>query len=161
MKEGDLDALDIRLTQIIANSQRKSVHPLELAHEVADLKKKYKFTDEKLGDLVGFDASWVARLRKLDAAPDDIKERIRKGSLTISVFFSNRKLILEKKSRQVFVKVPIANAIEVAQLLQAICEESESLEPVKITKRRTKEELLKIISERTSDVMAYLQGKRK
>ncbi len=158
VEEKDLGSLDIRLKQLVENKQRKDYPPLELAEELSELKKRHHFTDKALGEKLGVDPSWITKQRALHDAPEAIKERIRKGTLSVSTFWNNKKLILEKKSRQVLVKVPYARALEVVQILQRLSGQSESLEAIKIPSKPKKEDLLRIISERASDILKDLEG---
>ncbi len=159
LQEGELEPLKIRVTQLSANQQREGYPPLELAKELADLKKDTGYSDEKLGTLIGVSASWVCKYRNLHAASPEIKARIAKGSLTLASFFNNRKMILQSRARDVFIRIEKPEALQIAKLLQEICEASDRLAPIKITKKETKVELSKILSDRTTEVLAYLMDK--
>ncbi|MFQ5543875.1 MAG: ParB/RepB/Spo0J family partition protein [Nitrospiria bacterium] len=161
LRDVELEGADIRFTQLIANRQRDDYPPLELAEEFADLKKTYGFTDAVLAERLGMDQSWIYKQRSLAAAPPEIKERLRNGSLAVTTYLNNKKTILEKRKRKVFLKVPYEDALAVAKLLQKISERSETGTDIDIANKPRKKDLLAILSKRAPELLALLNEEEK
>lgn len=161
VRKNALSEFDKRKLQLAENKQRADYEPLELAKELAGMKNDFDLTDKALGEIIGKSESWVCKMRTLDDAPDQVKERIKSGRLTLRSYFNNKKEILAKKSRQVLIKVPYGKALELTQLMQEIAAQSEDLEPIALPKRPKKEDLLNILIERATEILTHYQEKQK
>jgi len=161
LRDVELEGADLRFTQLIANRQRDDYPPLELAEEFADLKKSYGFSDSILAERLGMDQSWIYKQRSLADAPSDIKERIRNGSLAVTTYLNNKKTLLEKRKRKVFLKLPYEDALALGKLLQKLSERSEGSSGITLGNKPRKKELLAILSERAPELLALLNAQDK
>ncbi len=159
VKEGEVSELDTRLLQLVENKQRADYEPLELAKELAEIKSKYDLADATLAEMLGVVPSWIYKIRSLNDAPEHIKERIRNKTLAPRTYLQNKKTILAKKTRQVLVKVPYGKALELTRILQKIAEKSEGLEPITLPKKPQKDDLLKILTERATEILSQFEEK--
>jgi len=157
LKDEALSDGEISVLQLVENGQREEYKYLELAVELQRLKDKEKKTDAQLAQLMGKNHSWIYRVRTLNEAPDDVKQRIASGELSVTTYWNNKKDILAKKTRRVLVKVPYNQALELTQLLQRIAEKDAGLEPIKIPKKPKKDDLLKIIMERSTEILSRFE----
>ncbi len=157
LKDEVLSEGEISVLQLIENGQREEYKYLELAVELQRLKDTEKKTDAELSEIMGRNPSWIYRVRSLNDAPDEVKKRIASGELSVTTYWNNKKDILAKKTRRVLVKVPYTQALELTQLLQRIAEKSDGLEPIKIPKKPKKDDLLKIIMERSTEILSRFE----
>ncbi|MFQ5543514.1 MAG: ParB/RepB/Spo0J family partition protein [Nitrospiria bacterium] len=156
LQDVHLEGSELRLTQLIVNRQRDDFPPMELAEELNDLKKRYRFTDSELAERLGMDKSWIYKQRSLADAPPEIKEKIRSGSLAATTYLNNKKTLLEKRSRKVFLKLPYEDALNLAKLLQKISEHNNLTTTIDIGEKPKKKELLSLLSQRAPELLALL-----
>jgi ParB/RepB/Spo0J family partition protein len=70
------DGKNLRVLQIVENSQRQDLHPMELANSLFALKQETGWSDARLADAIGKGRSTVTELLALTELPDDIKEQM-------------------------------------------------------------------------------------
>ncbi len=90
------DSLEIAL---IENIQREDLNPIETAEAFQRLMREYNLTQEELASKVGKERATVANYLRLLKLPQEIKELINKGN--ISMGHARALLSLEGKSQQV------------------------------------------------------------
>jgi ParB family chromosome partitioning protein len=70
----DYEADEVALLALLENLQREDLSPLEEAEYLVQLKQKYGFTEEQLGERLGKSRDYVhMRLRLLNLAPDIVQ----------------------------------------------------------------------------------------
>lgn len=81
-----LEASDEEIDQIslIENIQREDLNPIEEAEGYETLKKKYKYTQETIANLVGKSRPYIANAMRLLKLEPVVQEMMRKGELSIS-----------------------------------------------------------------------------
>ena len=77
----DEEALELSL---IENIQREDLNPLDLAHAYKRLIEEFGFTQEELARRLGKERSTITNYLRLLKLPEDVKERIRDGSISQS-----------------------------------------------------------------------------
>jgi ParB family chromosome partitioning protein len=90
------DALEIAL---IENIQREELNPIETAEAFEHLMKEFNMTQDALSERVGKDRATIANYLRLLRLPDEIKEYINAGS--ISMGHAKALLSLETKQQQI------------------------------------------------------------
>lgn len=62
---------------------RQPYSPLELAEYAKFLHEKYGWTYEKIAEETGFSRRWIIKLVKLTEAPQEVKEKLKKGRIRL------------------------------------------------------------------------------
>ncbi|MDD7363548.1 MAG: ParB/RepB/Spo0J family partition protein [Peptoniphilus sp.] len=81
-----IDASDEEVDQIslIENIQREDLNPIEEAEGYETLKKKYKYTQDNIAELVGKSRPYVANSMRLLKLEPVVQDMMKKGQLSIS-----------------------------------------------------------------------------
>lgn len=90
---------DIRFVQLSENLQRDDYRPLELAEELADLKRQTGKSDEDIAREIGKGRSFVTKFIGLSNAPDEIKQAIAAGQVSATAWFNNKAYVNEQIER--------------------------------------------------------------
>lgn len=79
------DFSDVELMEIavIENLQREDLNPIEIADAYANLMEKATLTQEQLSQRVGQSRSHVANMLRLLHLPDEVRELVSRGTLTM------------------------------------------------------------------------------
>lgn len=90
--EGDLSETDIISDQIIENSVRNDLSPLDLARALSKLKALKKCTSQALAAELGISAASISRSESLLGLPEDIQARVDSGEIPASVGYELTKV---------------------------------------------------------------------
>jgi ParB family chromosome partitioning protein len=85
--EGDVSETDILSDQIIENSARNSLKPLELARALAKLKKLKGCTAQQLAKELGISGAEITRTESLLSLPHDIQDLVDSGAVPESTAY--------------------------------------------------------------------------
>ena len=81
---------------LIENLQREDLNPFEEAAGIAELMKRKKYRQRKVGEVTGRSESQVSRLLKLNKLPDDLKEKLAPAQVSRDHLF----LIADQKTQE-------------------------------------------------------------
>lgn len=95
----DTDPSDSLEIALIENIQREDLNPIETAEAFQRLMKEFNLTQEELSAKVGKERATVANYLRLLKLPDEIKDLINKGSLSMG--HARAILAVEGKTNQV------------------------------------------------------------
>jgi len=90
--EGELSETDILSDQIIENSVRNSLRPLELARALAKLKALKRCTAQQLAAALGISGASITRLEALLSLPEDIQAMVDDGRVPESTAYELSRL---------------------------------------------------------------------
>lgn len=79
----DLSDFETAQLALIENLQREDLNPLEEAMGYNDLMEKYNMTQEAVSKILGKSRSTVANLLRILSLPDEIKEMLRDGKISV------------------------------------------------------------------------------
>lgn len=109
---------------LIENIQRDDLGPLEMAEAFKRLIEEFGYTQEALASKIGKDRATVANYLRLLNLPPDVKEALKKGSITMG----HAKAILSLPTKALQVQVTrqvLAKGLSVRQT-EALCREIQS-----------------------------------
>ena len=87
---------------LVDNVQRADLHPIDEAEAIVKLRKKYNYTQEQLGNLIGKAPNTISDIEALGTLPDEIRDEARKiQNISRSALLRiarQRKVPIQKKS---------------------------------------------------------------
>ena len=169
IRSADESDTDIRFVQISENAQRDDYLPLELAYELADLKRQSGFTIEEIGKRIGKSKGFVSKFISLANAPEEIKQAIERGELTATNWFNNKSLITEQinqpvknlppktKARTATLSITMDAAKDLAKILQQLAADKGLAQiDVELSGKVTKKQLQAILVTRANEIAQSL-----
>jgi ParB family chromosome partitioning protein len=97
--EGELSETDILADQIIENTVRNSLLPLELARALVKLRALKKCTSQTLAEELGISGASVTRAESLLTLPEDVQQLVDCGRLVESAAYEVSRLPDEESQR--------------------------------------------------------------
>jgi ParB/RepB/Spo0J family partition protein len=161
---------DTRFVQISENTQRDDYLPLELAAELADIKKETGLTIEQIASRIGKSKGFVSKYINLLNAPDDIKQAIESGDVSATAWFNNKAMVSQQikgepsgpvppkaTKRQATLPVSIDIALDFARILQTLSKQKGLADiDVDLSGAVTKKQLQAILTSRTNEILESL-----
>ncbi len=161
---------DTRFVQISENTQRDDYLPLELAVELADLKKETGLTIEQIATRIGKSKGFVSKYISLLNAPDDIRQAIESGAVSATAWFNNKAMVSQQikdepsgpvppkvTKRQATLPVSIDIALDFARILQTLSKQKGLADiDVDLSGAVTKKQLQAILTSRTNEILESL-----
>jgi ParB/RepB/Spo0J family partition protein len=161
---------DTRFVQISENTQRDDYLPLELAAELADIKKETGLTIEQIASRIGKSKGFVSKYINLLNAPDDIKQAIESGAVSATAWFNNKAMVAQQikdepsgpvppkvTKRQATLPVSIDIALDFARILQTLSKQKGLADiDVDLSGAVTKKQLQAILTSRTNEILESL-----
>jgi len=161
---------DTRFVQISENTQRDDYLPLELAAELADIKKETGLTIEQIASRIGKSKGFVSKYINLLNAPDDIKQAIESGAVSATAWFNNKAMVSQQikdepsgpippkvTKRQATLPVSIDIALDFARILQTLSKQKGLADiDVDLSGAVTKKQLQAILTSRTNEILESL-----
>ncbi len=139
--------------------------PLELAHELADLKEQTGLTIEEIGRRIGKSKGFVSKFISLTNAPDDVKQAIYDGHVTATAWFNNKELVTSQltepvknkppqvKIRTATLSITLDAAKDIARILQQLANAKGLAEiDVELSGKVTKKQLQAILITRANEI---------
>ncbi|MFV9876061.1 MAG: ParB/RepB/Spo0J family partition protein [Rickettsiales endosymbiont of Dermacentor nuttalli] len=117
----DKQALEIAL---IENVQRQDLTVLEEAEGYKKLIEEFNYTQEKLSEIIGKSRSHIANLLRLLTLPDNIKDMINKGELSMG----HARAIMSAEDMNSTAQEVVKNKLNVRQTESLVKKESKPLE---------------------------------
>ena len=154
----DVDEEEGDRISLIENVQREDLNPMEEAEAYETLRKKYKYTQEKIAGLVGKSRPYIANSLRLLKLEPVVKEMLRREELSIS----QGKLLLSVKDGNAQIK----QAKRMVDEGQTIAESTQNTK--KSTKKRRDHQgyysylenaLMDVLGTKTEIVGNYEKGK--
>ncbi len=166
----DESEADMRFVQISENTQRDDYLPLELAAELACLKDATGFTIEQIASRIGKSKGFVSKYINLLTAPEEVKQAITRGDISVTAWFNNKALVTQQltkrqsgstppnvKNRNATLTVSMDTAIDVARILQTLIKQNGlGNMDVDLSGSVTKKQLQAILTSRTNEVLQSL-----
>ena len=116
---------DLLELSIIENIQRENLNPIELGKGYRRLMEECSLTQEDIAKKVSVDRTTIANLLRLLNLPDEVKESIRKGEITIG--HARALLSLRDPQRQInYLKKIIENQMSVRELESIVYKKTEA-----------------------------------
>lgn len=116
---------DLLELSIIENIQRENLNPIELGKGYRRLMEECSLTQEDIAKKVSVDRTTIANLLRLLNLPDEVKESLRKGEITIG--HARTLLSLRDPQRQInYLKKIIENQMSVRELESIVYKKTES-----------------------------------
>ena len=116
---------DLLELSIIENIQRENLNPIELGKGYRRLMEECSLTQEDIAKKVSVDRTTIANLLRLLNLPDEVKESLRKGEITIG--HARTLLSLRDPQRQInCLKKIIENQMSVRELESIVYKKTES-----------------------------------
>lgn len=129
---GDRDALQLAL---IENLQREELNPIDQALAYQRLSTEFELTQEQVAVAVGKDRATVANTLRLLKLPDQVRQEVAKGRLTLG--HARALLALESSRQQISLAQRIvAGGLSVRQVERAVREVTQGLERRRPAKAR-------------------------
>lgn len=160
---------DIRFVQLSENAQRDDYLPLELAHELADLKAQTGLTLEEIGQRIGKTKGFVSKFINLATAPDEVKQAIEAGHLTATAWFNNKAMVASQlkqpaknqppqaKVRTATLSITLDVAKDIAMILQKLAVDKElATIDADLSGKVTKKQLQAILLTRANEIAKAL-----
>ena len=107
----DLDDTQALEMAIVENIQRQDLNPLEEAQGYQRLMEEFSYTQEKTAKTVGKSRSHVANLLRLLVLPENVKQRIHSGELTMG----HARALLTSEDPEKLADLIIAGGLSVRQ----------------------------------------------
>ena len=166
----DESEADTRFVQISENTQRDDYLPLELAAELADIKKETGLTIEQIASRIGKSKGFVSKYINLLNAPDDIKLAIESGAVSATAWFNNKAMVSQQikdepsgpvppkvTKRQATLPVSIDIALDFARILQTLSKQKGLADiDIDLSGTVTKKQLQAILTSRTNEILESL-----
>ena len=116
---------DLLELSIIENIQRENLNPIELGKGYRRLMEECSLTQEDIAKKVSVDRTTIANLLRLLNLPDEVKESLRKGEITIG--HARTLLSLRDPQKQInCLKKIIENQMSVRELESIVYKKTES-----------------------------------
>jgi len=116
---------DLLELSIIENIQRENLNPIELGKGYRRLMEECSLTQEDIAKKVSVDRTTIANLLRLLNLPDEVKESLRKGEITIG--HARTLLSLRDPQKQInYLKKIIENQMSVRELESIVYKKTES-----------------------------------
>ena len=129
---------DLLELSIIENIQRKNLNPIELGKSYRRLMEECSLTQEDIAKKVSVDRTTIANLLRLLNLPDEVKECLKKGEITIG--HARTLLSLRDPQKQInCLKKIIENQMSVRELESIVYKKAESKQEKKETELPSKE----------------------
>lgn len=96
---------------LIENIQRQDLDPVEEAEAYQHLISEYNYTQEEVAKIIGKSRSHIANLLRISHLPEDIKLKLKDGSLTIG----HAKILVGHPDIRAIVENIITNSLNVRQ----------------------------------------------
>jgi len=166
----DESETEIRFVQISENAQRDDYLPLEIATELAYLKKETGFTIDVIASRIGKSKGFVSKYINLLDAPVEVIEAIRKGEIAATAWFNNKELVLQQLKKPLSSSVPpksnkristisvsLDAAQDIAKILQRLAQKNGLANiDVDLSGSVTKKQLQAILTSRANEVLESL-----
>ncbi len=132
-----IDKEELLELSIIENIQRADLNPIELAKSYKKLIEECNLTQQDVAKKVSIDRTTVTNLLRLLNLPEEIKESLKKGEITIG--HARALLSLEKPSKQVnLLKKIIKDQLSVRELESIIYKKSKPTKKKEETKPQSR-----------------------
>jgi len=129
---------DLLELSIIENIQRENLNPIELGKGYRRLMEECNLTQEDIAKKVSVDRTTIANLLRLLNLPDEVKECLKKGEITIG--HARTLLSLRDPQKQInCLKKIIENQMSVRELESIVYKKAESKREKKETELPSKE----------------------
>jgi len=129
---------DLLELSIIENIQRENLNPIELGKSYRRLMEECSLTQEDIAKKVSVDRTTIANLLRLLNLPDEVKESLKKGEITIG--HARTLLSLRDPTKQInCLKKIIENQMSVRELESIVYKKAESKREKKETELPSKE----------------------
>jgi len=129
---------DLLELSIIENIQRENLNPIELGKSYRRLMEECSLTQEDIAKKVSVDRTTIANLLRLLNLPDEVKESLKKGEITIG--HARTLLSLRDPQRQInYLKKIVENQMSVRELESIVYKKAESKREKRDTELPSKE----------------------